>query len=99
MQQILETHWLAWNIAVGLFFVGGAVLALLISRENRFGRADTALCLIGLKKYRRNAAKSSCLEPTIGGRRLPMPYADDHGFRALSRQHTHTPTARRAPPF
>ncbi len=67
MQQILETHWLAWNIAAGLFFVGAAVLALLISRENRFGVVDTALCLIGLKKYRRNASMAICLVLTIGG--------------------------------
>ncbi len=79
MQHVLEAHWLASDIAFGVFVVGCAVLAVLISRENRFGVLDTALCMAGLKKYKRNIPIAICLVLTIGGPLFIMVWAISRG--------------------
>ena len=42
--------------ALTIFWVGVALLALLIHRKNGFGVWDTALSIVGLKRFERTAA-------------------------------------------
>jgi hypothetical protein len=46
----------AWAAALTIFWVGMALMALQIHRKNGFGVRDTALSLVGLKRFERTVA-------------------------------------------
>lgn len=49
-----------FTAALVVFVLSSAVFALLVKRRNGFGILDTALCLLGLKRFQRTAAITLC---------------------------------------